>query len=79
MPIKGSPRHILKRYQTPVGIATEAFNTLDMGVTHGKFIFAVVGPKMLVKADINQTTVAAPTISVNLRCYNGFVFDKSLQ
>ena len=77
--IKGAPRHTIEFHQTPFGITPEAFNPVDMGVTPGKLIFAVVDPKMLVKAHINQTIVAAPAISVDDACYIGFTSDDGLQ
>ena len=76
---EGVSGHTIEFHQTPLGIAPEAFNPVDVGIAPGKLIFAVVDPKVFVKADINQTVIAAPAVSVNHAGQIGFAPDDGLQ
>ena len=67
--MEGVLRYTIEFHQTPFGITPEAFNPVDVCVAPGELIFAVVDFKVFVKADINQTVVAAPTVSVNYAGY----------
>jgi hypothetical protein len=53
MKIEGVPRHTVELHQTTLGIAPEAFNTVDMRIASGKLILTVIDSKMFIKADID--------------------------
>ena len=59
-------------------LAPKAFYPVGMDVALGKQRFAVVDFKMLVRAHVDQTIVAAPAINVDYACNFGFTYDESL-
>ena len=76
---EGAPGHTAEFHQMPFGAALEASNPVDIGIASDKLIFAVVGPREFVKADIHQTVIAAPAVSVNHADHIGFSPDDGLQ
>ena len=76
---EGAPGHTAELHQMPLGAALEASNPVAIGIASGKLIFAVVGPREFVKADIHQTVIAAPAVSVNHADHIGLSPDDGLQ
>jgi len=48
-----------KAKQALFGIPPEAFNSVDVITTFGKFVLAMINPKMLAVTHIDQTMIAA--------------------
>lgn len=57
--------HPVKLDQPALGTAPEALDAVDMHGAASEFIVAMIDPKMLVKAHIDQAVIAAPAISVD--------------
>ena len=49
-----------KAKQALFGIPPEAFNSVDVITTFGKFVLAMINPKMLAVTHIDQTIIATP-------------------
>ena len=49
---EGVPWHAVKFHQAPLGVALEALNPVDADIAPGGFVFAVIDPKVFVKAVI---------------------------
>jgi hypothetical protein len=79
MQVKGMPGYSIELNQPPLDIAPEALDAIDMDRAPGKFVVAVTDPKVLVKADIDQTVTAAPAIRVDHAVYIGAAPDDGLQ
>ena len=48
-----------------LGVAPERLNAVDMPGSLDELIVAVVDPKVLFQADVNQAIVARPTVGMN--------------
>ena len=46
-------------------MSPEAFNTVDVIAAFGKFVLAMINPKMLAITHIDQTIIATPTVRVD--------------
>lgn len=60
-------RYAVKLCHAPFSVAPKGLDAIDMPIAIGKFILTVMHPKVLIKANINQTVVTAPAIRVNHR------------
>lgn len=65
MQVERVPRHPVELDQPALGIAPETLDAVDMHRAARKFVVAMIDPKMLVKAHINQAVIATPAIGVD--------------
>ncbi len=68
MQVEGASRYSVELLQAPLGVAPEALNAVDMMCASGKLVLCVMDSVMFRVADINESIIAAPTITMN----NGF-------
>ncbi len=71
--------YTVKFCQASFGVAPKGLDAIDMPIAIGKFIFAVMHPKLLIKANIHQTIVTAPAIRVKHRMWLDTPSDNALQ
>lgn len=60
-------RHAVELLQATFGIRPETFDAVDMRIAGDKLILRVIDAVMFIKADIDQTVVAAPAVRMNDR------------
>ena len=77
--VKGVFCHTVKLCQSSFSIAPERLNAINMALPTGKLIVAMVHPKMLIKANIHQTIIAAPAVRMNHRADFNMAADNGLQ
>jgi uncharacterized membrane protein len=65
MQIKRMLRHAVKLCQSSLSTTPKRLNAIDMPLTIGELILAMIHPKMLIKANIHQTIIATPAIRMN--------------
>ena len=63
--VEGAGRHSAETIQSRFCISPEAFNTVDVIAAFGKFVLAMINPKMLAVTHIDQTIIATPTVRVD--------------
>ena len=79
VPVKRVPWHAVELHHPALGIAPKTLDAIDMNVASGKFISAMVDSQVFVKADIDQSVVAPPAVSVDDTGNIGFASDDRLQ
>ena len=79
MQIKRVFSHTIKLCQSSFSITPKRFNAIDMGLSISKLIRAMMHPKMLIKANIHQTIIAAPAVRMNHRTDFNMASDNALQ
>jgi hypothetical protein len=79
MQSKGMFSHAIELSQAALGKAPKGFNTVDMMRTAHKLILTMVDPKVFIKANIDQSIVATPTIGVDDAQRIRFASDNRLQ
>ena len=62
-----------------LGVAPERLNAVDMPGSLDELIVAVVDPKVLFQADVNQAIVARPTVGMNDAVGVNFASNNGLQ
>ena len=67
MQVEGDDGYSVELLQPAFGITPERLNAVDMVLTLGKLIGAVVNSEMLIKTDIYQAIITAPAVRVNHR------------
>lgn len=77
--IKRMLRYAVKLCHASFSIAPKGLDSINMPIAIGKLIFTVMHPKMLIKANIHQTTITTPTIRVNDRVRLNTASDNALQ
>jgi hypothetical protein len=65
MQVKCAGGHATEAKQARFGIPPEAFNSVDVITTFGKFVLAMINPKMLAVTHIDQTIIATPAVRVD--------------
>ncbi len=63
--IKGILEHTSEADKTRFGKGPGTLNAIDVRVSNGKFILAMLHPEMLLIPQIHQTIIAAPAIRMN--------------
>ena len=76
---KGMFGHTIELSQATLSKAPKGFNTVDMTITPNEFIVAMIDPKVLVKANVDQTIIATPAIGVDDAQRISFASDNRLQ
>jgi len=79
MQVEGVPGNAIELGESTFGKAPEGLDSIDMMLSLGELVVAVVDPKMFVKTDIHQSVVAAPTVGVDDAADVGFASDDGLQ
>lgn len=57
--------HTIELSQTSFSETPERLDTINMPLTTGKLIVTMVNPEVLIKADIDQSVIAAPSIGMD--------------
>ncbi len=65
--VEGTPGHAIELGQAPLRKAPEGLDTVDMPFTVGELILPMMHSEVLVKADIDQPVITAPTVRVDHR------------
>ena len=76
---KGMFGHTIELSQATFGKAPKGFNTVDMVRTAHKLILTMIDPKVLIKANVDQTIIATPAIGVDDAQRVSFASDNRLQ
>ena len=79
MQFKGMFGNAIKLSQSTFSETPKRLNAVDVSITSGKLIVAVVDSVVLIKANIYQTIIASPTIRVNHTGNVYFASDNGLQ
>jgi len=79
MQVEGVLGNAVELCEPAFGKAPEGFDSIDVMLSPGELVVAVVDPEMLVKADIHQPVVATPAIGVDDAVDVGFAPDDGLQ
>ena len=79
MQIKGMFRYAIELCQASFGKAPERLDTVNMSLTTDKFIVSMMHPEVLVKTNIDQPVVAAPSIRMNHGSWRYMATDNGLQ
>jgi len=72
-------RNAIELCQTPFCKAPERFDTVDMPLATGKLIVAMMNPEVLIKTNIDQSVIAAPSIRMDDSIWCHMPTDKGLQ
>ena len=71
--------HAVELRQAVLGVAPEGLNAVDESGSSGELVVAMVDPKVLCQAQINQPAVAWPAIGVDDAAGVSFALDDGLQ
>ena len=71
-------RHTIELSQTSFSETPERLDTINMPFTTGKFIVTMVNPEVLIKADIDQSVIAAPSIGMDNSIWGDMPTDNGL-
>ena len=63
--IEGMFGYTIELSQTSFSETPERLDTINMPLTTGKLIVTMVNPEVLIKADIDQSVIAAPSIGMD--------------
>ena len=77
--IKGVFGHTIELCKRRQAIAPERFDAVNMPLTTGKFIVTMMHPEVFIKANVNQSVIAAPSIRMNHGIWRHMPTDNGLQ
>ena len=77
--IKGMFRHAIEFCQTSFCETPERLDTVNMPLTTGKLVIPMVNPEVLIKADIDQSIIASPSIGMDHGIWRYMPTDNGLQ
>ena len=72
-------RNAIELCQTPFCETPERFNTVDMPLATGELVVAMMNPEVLIKTNIDQSVIAAPSIRMNDSIWSHIPTDYGLQ
>ena len=72
-------RNAIELSQTPFSETPERLDTVNMPLTAGKLIITMVNPEVLIKADIDQSVIATPSIGMDYGIRRHMSTDNGLQ